>query len=332
MKQNKIGEKLSQMQRQKIDEKQIVDSVCRELNFVSEKTLHKSFYWKSDVFGALLILGKFGDKKAVLKIQLAKLETSEYDMIQNLAKFNQSSLIRPPKIYAHLPYKGTYEALILEYLQGQKIVGSPTNEEEIKEFFKYWQDYRANCCSHSWLEKPKESLFTYIQKRFLSWQKIALEQKKEKWLNYQLDESLIKQILAIFQKETRKMDWDFCHGHLSKNDLPLVDGKVVITSNIYWGYRWPFYDAVFAYHWYILEILNDFGFAKVEGQEKLWLDAIYKLTKNERDLRLLKIALLERLCGRMLIDIFMLSIEKEELKLFWEKSLADLQKLIKELK
>lgn len=118
-------------------EQEVLKDASKKLGFAPIKLLDKSRWWSSREIGAFRYEGNFNGKKAILKIQGVKPTTSEIYMIQAFSKVNRSEILRPPLLYSYLPWddKKRYEALVLEFILGKRVVNSPTNKEELEEFF-----------------------------------------------------------------------------------------------------------------------------------------------------------------------------------------------------
>jgi hypothetical protein len=104
-------------------------------------------------------LGVFEDRPVVLKIQGVKPDVSEIFMIEQFAGQNRSKIIRPPEIFATLPWneRRQYEALIMEHVTGKKVLqsGKRQTRKNVRKFFDFYQEYRKNCLPRKpWLSKP----------------------------------------------------------------------------------------------------------------------------------------------------------------------------------
>ena len=118
-------------------EQEVLEDVQQRTGFLPEKLLNRSSWWTSTEIGAFHYLGQYDGKKAVLKVQGVVPAISEVDMINSFAKTNRSRVIRPPYLYASLPWdeQKRYEALLLELVDGPRVVQSPTTQGEIQSFF-----------------------------------------------------------------------------------------------------------------------------------------------------------------------------------------------------
>jgi hypothetical protein len=285
----------------------ILKTIEKNTDFKVSKLLQKSAWWTSSSIGAMHYLGKFKGQPAVLKIQGVKPDTSEITNIKAFGAQSQSQLIRPPKIYDSLPWneKLGFEALIMEKLGKDKLVDLPADENEIKKFFKAFTDYRANCRKQPWLTKPEESLAEAVADNFKKWRKIAQELHPDHPLRQVDDEQLIDQAIEVLVAGYQNVDFEFQHGHFSARDLYVVDKQYVLVSNLYWGWRAPYYDAVFAQHWYQFDLLETRPTVEQLNEHRQWWQQATKKAvspNNNEQQHLLKLAFLERAAAGLNLD------------------------------
>ena len=270
------------------------------------KLIERSAWWGSAEIGAFAYLGEFRKREAVLKIQGVKTETAEAEMITGFARTNRSKVLRPPHLLDSLPWDNEqrYEALVMEYVDGKRVVKTPTTSQELEEFFSLFKDYRKNCRSNPWLEKPNKTLSEQVFENFQTWKKISRKIYPSHPLRDRADEGLIDQTVDLLTSEYSQVASEFQHAHLSEADLVRVDEEVVVLSNLYWLWRAPFYDAVFGYHWFMYHLNDVYGITsgEVESQRGLWLGTIIDLAKTDEEKRLLNLALLERAAAGLNLD------------------------------
>lgn len=313
---------------------QILAQVNDETGFISQKLISKSDYYGTGRIGAAHFLGKFEGKSAILKIQAAKPQISEVQMIRKFMTQNKSSLIRAPKIYQVLPYddqKG-YEAIVMEYLSGEKVLasGQLQTADKIIKFFEIYKEYRVNCLNDPWLKKPKKKFIAtdYLSKMTALMKGVKPNSSHRKPGDLQLATQAINRLEKIWQNEQHV----FVHGHFSCEDLIWEDKQVGLLSNLFWRWTWPYYDAVFAYHWFMYSLLRvpKITQEQVKQQQELWLQQIFVLADSgeqtnkdssqaggdnitnrsnsadhagvDRQKFLLKAALLERAAAGLLVD------------------------------
>lgn len=287
---------------------QVVNDVALRTGFKPQKLLGKSSWWGSTEIGAFHYLGSFQGKNAVLKVQGVKPKTSEIYMINSFAKQNRSSIIRPPYLFATLPWddKRRYEALIMENVGNQRVVNVPTNNKEVERFFELFKEYRQNCRNRPWIKKPEITLALATRRNFDKWRKASYKIYPDHPLRKPEDEKLIDKALSVLERGYKDVDWDFQHAHLSDGDFYIVGNQVVVLSNLYWSWRAPFYDAIFGYHWFMYHLASAEGISpqEIEEQRSLWLNSIKNLpeTQGKENQRLLKLALLERAAAGLNLD------------------------------
>ena len=287
-------------------EDEILNDASKKLNFSPQTLVGRSHWWGSQEIGAFHYQGLYQGKPAILKIQGVKPTSSEIFMIQSFVKANQSKIVRPPYLYAYLEWDDQvrYEALVLEYIDGKRIVNLPTNPNEVSRFFAAYAEYRNNCLSYPWITKPEETISAKIKSVFERWSEISKKIYPDHPLRKDSDYALIAQAVETLSKHYKNVDLEFVHGHLSDGDLYQVGKQVVILSNLYWSWRPPFYDSIFAYHWYRYHLNDLIGTTPnvIKKQKKIWLDRIFLLPKDEHGEKLLKLALLERATAGLNLD------------------------------
>lgn len=318
-------------------EQEALDSIKKLTGFEVQKNIWKSSYWGSKTIGAANYLGVYKGKPAVLKIQGAKPALSEIDVLDAFEKQNQSNKVRTAKLYDFIRWSDEqqFEVLIMEYIDGPKIIQSkkPTTKEEINEFLDFYQEYRSNCRSTPWLDKPtKLPDFTTLLER---WSKAREEIYPNHPHRLSTDDNLIKVAAEILKKEITVEKLEFVHGHLSAEDIfKTNDNQYVIFSNLFWGWKHPFYDMVFAQHWLIYNLAQHPKVSRelIEDQRKLWIGTMQSESYVKQDLQAFKIALLERATAGLILDSFAYLDPKNPISLDLVESTRDqVKSLISEL-
>lgn len=281
------------------------------------KNIWKSTYWGKGL-GATHYLGEFKGKKAVLKIQLVKPKVSEVFMISEFSKINKSSLIRPPKIYMTVPWddKNNFEVIIMEYVKGQQIINDHklVTTNDVITFMKYYKNYKSYCIPEiSWIEKPPKINW---QENLEKLYKTSLETFPDSSLRKDGDYELAKKASQKLSKIYESVDLEFMHGHFSCKDLVFEDdtkNKVVLFSNLFWKWKMPYADAVFAYHWFMFELarIDNITPKNIDEQKNIWLTEIYKVSDNKK---LIDAALLERAVAGLILDGLLMDDKKETSK------------------
>src|SRR5258708_6572144 len=315
-------------------EKEVLKDASEKLNFKPSKLIGRSSWWGSTEIGAFHYSGEFDNKKAVLKIQGVKPSISEINMINNFAKTNKSKLVGPPHLYASISWdeEKRYEALVLEFIEGEKVIKTPTNKKEVDEFFEIYEDYRNNCLSSPWIDKPNVSISQKIADNFSKWQEASFKIYPDHPLRKSGDKDLIDQAVQILISSYKNIEPQFMHGHFSEGDLYKVGNQIVILSNLFWSWRAPLYDSIFAYHWFIYH-LNDVDMItpqKVEKQRSIWLDKIRNLpqTQGKENQKLLNLALLERAAAGLNLDALSANPDKPITKYLFEATRKQIKNLI----
>lgn len=312
---------------------QIIDEVSKKTGFAPTEVLSKSSWWtESTGVGAFHLSGTFDGRPAVLKVQGVKPETSEVEMINAFAKQNKSKVVRPPLIYANFPYddqKG-YEAFILEDVGTNLVAAPPTTPQAVDEFFKYFKEYRRNCRNTPWLEKTDVSLADVVKSRFDKW--IAASHKifPDHPFREPDDEALVHKAVSILTANPKWLELEFVHGHFSARDMFRVGKDIVLLSNLYWSWRTPYYDLIFAYHWFMYDLANvkDISEAKIEAQRSIWLERIKAIAKDQT---LLKYAFLERAAAGLNLDALSVDTKKPMAKHMVEQTRKITKQLLEEL-
>ena len=321
----------------------ILKEISSVTGFISSRNIWRSKYWGKNL-GASHWLGKYDKKDAVLKIQGVRPNVSEIYMIEEFSKQNKSILVGPPSILRSILWndKNNYEAIIAEHASGDKVVvdGKIATSENIATFLSYYKEYRQNCIPMKpWLPKPESNtnnlnmaLDSLIATSFKAYPKSKLREEE--------DFALAKSAYSVLTTVYAKIELEFIHGHFSCKDLIYKNNdskQVILFSNLFWKWRYPFFDAVFGYHWFMYELANvkDITPVQVDNQRKLWLDEIYKVTgaiNSKRTRKLVNAALLERSVAGFIIDSFLCDPKKKISKYLYKSTKDEAQRLIKELR
>lgn len=312
-----------------------------EIGFFPIKNIWRSSYWGKNL-GASHWLGKYNDKRVVLKIQGAKPNISEVDMISNFELQNASNIIRAPKVLYHIPWrdKSGFEAIITDYISGKKVLadGKIANKNDISIFLNFYQEYRKNCIpSNPWIDRPRFSI--NFEEELDKLVVASIKAFPDNKLRTSDDLNLAKEVAKLLTKIYKKVNLEFMHGHFSCKDLIFEDkerNKAVLFSNLFWKWRYPYFDAVFAYHWFMYELsrVKNITPNEIESQRKLWLDEIYKVTganESNETKNLVCAALLERSVSGLIIDCFLCDQKKKISKYLYESTKNETKRLINEL-
>ncbi|MBU4210166.1 hypothetical protein KKC08_02280 [Patescibacteria group bacterium] len=295
-------------------EDEIIKSISQKTGFVLKEIIYKSRYFTKGV-GAFVMKGEIKKEKVVVKVQGPKPEINEIDMINNFKKQNKSKLIRAPRIIKYFPRKigQEWEVIVMEDVKGKKIIesGKLASKRQIKEFFDVWEEYKKNCVNKAWLSRPEKNISYFSS--FSKLVKIREDSEGKELIKVE-DEKLIKKTVLFLDRKFKKIEPVFLHGHLSCHDLIKFKGKVVIFSNLFWKYRWPLYDLVFAYEWYLLSIAHE-NIEKIKKQIEWWKEVMSNTKEAKKQSKNYHLALLERMTAALNLDILMIAEIKDRKKM-----------------
>jgi hypothetical protein len=294
-------------------EKEILVDIVAKTSFIPKENIWKSSYWGKNL-GASIWLGIYKGKLAVLKIQGTKPNVSEAFMIKNFSAQNRSRVIGPPALLKVIPWSEDkkYEALLMKHASGEKVLRSKKiqTEKNICVFFELYQEYRKNCLpKEPWLSRPTVGKL-YWEKVLEKLADVSQEAFPDHPLRQLSDIDLATHAMRILAKTYKNVSLEFLHGHFSVEDLVYESnksGRVILFSNLFWKWKYPYYDAVFGYHWFMYELSHVKGITsnQVEDQRKLWQKALVNLPSvknNSKNKRLLDAALLERAVAGLVVD------------------------------
>lgn len=316
-------------------EEKILREIVDKAGFIPGKVLWRSSYWGTNQIGAVHYQGRYGEEEAVLKIQGVKPDISEIDALENFSKQNRSKIIRPPKVKFTLPWSDQtgYEALILEYVDGEHVLSSKRlqSEENIRKFLFYYQEYRKNCLpGKPWLLKSEKPDFT---KELEKLEQVSLKAYPDHPWRKLVNNDLLFQATTRLNQVYVEMGLTFLHGHFSVEDLIFQGNEVVLFSNLFWKWRYPFYDAVFGYHWFMFTLAEaaEITPEKFNEQRRLWLKSLSELSVNEQESRLLKAALLERAISGVVVDSLLMDCSKPIALYIFQSTIDEVNRLLEEL-
>lgn len=316
-------------------EEQVLKDASERTGFVPTKLISRSSWWTSKEIGAFHYEGNFQRKKALLKVQGVKPTTSEIYMIESFARTNKSKVLRPPHLYATLPWdeEKRYEALIIEHVDEEPVVHLPVNQSEIDRFYELYSDYRNNCLNLPWLDKPEETISEKMKKNFSKWKDASFKLYPDHPLRKEDDAELIDKAVQILVDGYNGIEPEFQHPHLTDSDLYQVGQQVVVMSNLYWGWRAPLYDAIFGFHWfkYHLSSLPNITTKQIDQQIGLWLKKIESLPSVQKDEKLFKLAMLERYAAGLNLDALSIDSSNPIAKYLVEITRDRVKELIGEL-
>lgn len=320
-------------------EQSILEHIVESTGFEPEKVIWRSSYYGTKQIGAVHYVGKFNNEEAVLKIQGVKPDISESYMIGQFAQQNRSRIVRPPKLFSTIPWSDDqgYEALLMEFVSGPKVLDGKKlqSKENIEEFYKVYQEYRQNCLPNKpWLPEPERpNLQEVLEKIIANADKAYPNDPRRQPGDKELAAEAYK-VLEEFYKDKPLME--FQHGHFSVEDLLRSGDEVVIFSNLFWKYRPPLFDAVFGYHWCILELnhVEDITPQQVDEQRELWQQAMMSvpfIKESEENQNFVKAVILERAVASFLLDSLLVDVNKPIANYLTESSRDQTRKFMAEL-
>lgn len=295
-----------------LKKKEIFDDLKKipQLSF-SEKPLWESRYWGRGV-GAFQIEGIYKKIPANIKIQGSKPQISETKILEKLNS-KKDEKIKFPQVIFYLPWndKNGYEIIIFKKINASFIITPHqlAKKGQVEEFFYAYRLYKNFLLKiKPFLEKPKK--INYLD-NFLKWRKIRLENKLQSLISKKDDEYLLtfaKKLDHFFKKQVPV----FQHCHLSIYDIKKSKKNFYLFSNLFWGHRWPYYDAVFGFLWYILGV-SRYKKEEILNQINIWEDCIFNLNKIDFDK--INFALIEHYLAALNLDILMINKKEEIIKI-----------------
>ncbi len=290
-------------------EESILLDISELTKFLPEEVIWRSDYLGTGRVGAVHYRGRLDGKEVVLKIQGVRPDVSEAFMIEEFQKQNKSKLIRPPYVYQYLPWNEgkQYEAFLMESVRGKKVIESKKllTAGEIESFIEIYKEYKRNCVSKPWLPKPADD---DLAEELIQRVKKMMEEIKPNSPNRQAgDLDLAIAAANVLKKIWQNEELEFVHGHFSAEDLMWQGQEMILFSNLFWKWKYPFYDLVFAYHWLMYGLASVEGVTpeQIEDQRSLWLSEIRKTAQElnpEKGLVLVNGVLLERAIAGLLVD------------------------------
>lgn len=332
--QNSISETFDFTQDIGAREQSLLDDASRRTGFTARKLLHRSSWWTSGVVGAFHYLGNWQGRSAVLKVQGVRPVRSEVEMISAFAQSNASKIIRAPFVYAHIPWDESsgYEALVMEHVSGEKVVHKPTTTEEVSEYFALYKEYRGRCIAKPWVNRPDVDMVDWVLGAHKKWREAGRRIYPNHPGRRPDDEELLGRASRVLRVGYAGVDFEFMHGHFSADDLYRAeDGQFVLLSNLYWSWRPPFYDTVFAYHWFgynIAQDVVDITPDQFDAQRNLWLTYVYAQARTDVEQRLLNLALLERAAAALAIDAFTVEPHKDIVEHVFATTREEVERLV----
>lgn len=224
---------------------QALEEACHETGFRAEYEIFRGYIYDKKKVGSLIFLGRLRGRAAVLKLQGLKLEIDEVAIFQAFTAQNQSKRIRVPRVYAHRAWtkKRGYGYLLMESIEAPEIFRMPwASPEEIADFCRFYQEYRTKSVNEPWIPAPAESALDFTLERVTKWRRICEHKQRLAPSDYL---ELCAEFSRLAERYLHREKLVFCHGHLTADDIHRNSRGYVLTSNLFWGWRLPWYDLAF---------------------------------------------------------------------------------------
>lgn len=290
-------------------EKEVLGEILSKTGFRVEKEIYRGMILEKNKVGSLIYSGVWNEKPAVLKIQGLKPQMDEPENILNFKNQNKSDLIRTSEIYGYENWNKDreYGYMINEKVDYPKIFEMPiASKEQMEDFANFYQEYKVKAISIPWIEKPAD--FNVAKKVFESvdnWKKIAESKNIPQKEEY---EDILKDFYRIMPEHLDIFSMEFCHNHLSSDDIRKTPGgEYIIMSNLFWGYNLKWHDLSFNI-WACMHKIrdNDFSFVEMVGYLDKWLK-IYKeipVVREDKNFdHKITALLLGKTLGSILVDL-----------------------------
>ncbi len=309
--QNEFAEGYSQNIDLRNREDEIISQVQRDMAFEPEEVVGRSTWWGSERVGAFQCAGTFEGKPVILKIQGVEPSASEIDAIEAVNAAANNTAMRSPALYASQRWdsdKG-FEALVVERISSDKLIGLPTSEAEVQDFFDLYANYSTKLRPVPWMEKPTGSFSDAVRKKVADQTKASQENYPNHPFRHSDDALLITSALEMVTRQYDKgVELFFQHCHITSDDVFLPNGddpRHLYTSNFVWAWKPKFYDALIGYH-HFPRLLIDRGKGvtkeMVAEQTDWWLKRIQALPKSEEERVQLQTLMLNLAMNRLTID------------------------------
>jgi hypothetical protein len=196
--------------------------------------------------------------------------------------------------------------LISEYVDAPRIFEPPTaTAEQAADFCRFYQEYRTNCVREPWIDAPEASALEVTMAKMLHWLRVCSDKNR---IASSIVAPRFSRFAAIAENNLRGEALVFGHGHLTADDIfKPQGGGYVLMSNLFWGWRLPWYDLAFN-PWSCNLRLRDTGvdFAHFLKMQDAWRDAYRSIPVVQADPGFdhrFDLVMLERTLGAILADI-----------------------------
>ena len=284
-------------------------------------------WFNTEKVGSVQIHGTYQHQPAILKIQGVKPDISEIEHTQQFSKQTRSTQIRAPQILYNQPWDETQQAeiIIWEKTTAPSLhLSKPIKPNELSNYLQVYQDFQTNAITNPWIPKPDSISF---QKKFNQITSVTKSTKD-------LDQNLIQTALDILKSNITPEDLVFQHGHFEPSRIRQIsENQYIIISHLFWGWKNPFYDLVFGYHWHMLgmESIPNLTQQILDTERTHWLDSFYNLNQvstTPQAEKWLTLARLERALFAYAADSTMLDKSKPSYELIKQDCYNQLHQLI----
>lgn len=307
--------------------------VIEKTDFQLGQEMWRGVIYDKNKVGSVIYDGFLNNQPAILKLQGLKTELDEIKIHRLFEKFNQSKKIRLPKILKGKTWneKNKFGYSIQEKITGKNIFKMPfATSAERKRFADLYNEYRTKTASKPWWP-AKIDTKKFVLARLNNWIEIC---KHENCWDENEMSIRVKQFKKIVEEKFDKIPMLFSHGHLTANDIFIVDKQFILMSNLFWSYRPKYYDLAFNVWACLLKLSSSDSFKKANKLIDEWIKTYKTIpwVKRQNDFdELFPLMLLERLMGTIVVDLGLIKKQSNCRMKRWKLHLKIFDKLISEI-
>ena len=289
------------------NEDRILSDVVKKTGFVVKERLRAGAVYDAKKVRDVVYTGTYDGKDAILKIKGLKVDSSELPNIEAFNKQNRSKIVRIPQIYSSMRYNARkgYEYIIFEYIRGKWSWDAPfAGKDDIREFAKFYQEYRINAITKDFLPKKRGNPLSYQMMKVDFWRSICESTGRLRLEQYA---PWLMRYYPIAVKNLADIPLVLSHSVLADNVLRDDNNSYVLLSNNLWGYMYQWADLTMPL-WVSLLNIRDTGksFEDVLGHVNNWTEILKSIpvVKEDPDFdRKFSTHMLNRCIGTMLADL-----------------------------
>lgn len=282
----------------------ITDEICRETGFVLGEELHRRFIYEKEKTWRVKYAGEYQGKPAVLLILGMKLEEDEEAIRQAFRAQAEGSRVRPPHTFFHRAFDDSkgYGFTIEERVNGPMLYAP--DEDPFKAaatFVVFYRELRKAVLKPFWPNEQGDAR-TFSMDQLDGWMKLAEQKEPGSTARYQ---NTLDRLRGAISKGMDGKELRFIHPHLCGPDVRLgSEGAYVVFVNHFWSWRQPSYDLAFPiwHQWMHLPVGKRTA-ANVQRITDAWLNAVKKELPDLVDLACLRVMLLNRVFGSLILDL-----------------------------